>query len=65
MKLVPARYIHFGMTHEMNELFVNNIEQYSFLGWKRRLSTNAISGTVLNSFVSADSAVPDSVYIED
>lgn len=65
VKLVPARYIHFGMTHEMNELFVNDIGQYSFLNWERLLSTNATSGTVLNSFVSSDSQIPDSAYIED
>ena len=65
VKLVPARYIHFGMTHEMNELFVNDIGQYSFLNWERLLSTNATSGTVLNSFVSSDSQIPDSTYIED
>lgn len=65
VKLVPARYIHFGMTHEMNELFVNDIGQYSFLNWERLLSTNATSGTVLNSFVSSDSQIPDSAYVED
>ena len=65
VKLVPARYIHFGMTREMNELFVNDIGQYAFLGWERRLLTNASSGTVLNSYVSEDSQVPDSAYIED
>ena len=64
IKLVPARYIHFGMTHEMNELFVNDIDLYSFLGWERRILTNAKTGTVINSFVS-DSVVPENVYIED
>ena len=64
VKLVPARYIHFGMTHEMNELFVNDIDHYSFLGWERRILTNAKSGTVINSFVS-DSVIPENVYIED
>lgn len=65
VKLVPARYIHFGMTNEMQELFVNDISKYAFLGWQRLLSTNATSGTVLNSFVSTDSYVPDNAYIEN
>ena len=65
VRLVPARYIHFGMTHEMNELFVDDIEKYSFLNWKRLLVTNAKSGTVINSFVSSDSVIPGSAYIED
>lgn len=64
VKLVPARYIHFGMTHEMNELFINDIKKYSFLGWERRLLTNATSGTVINSYI-VDSSVPDSTYVED
>lgn len=64
VKLVPARYIHFGMTHEMNELFVKDIDQYAFLGWKRRLSTNANSGTVINGFVE-NTIIPESTYIED
>ena len=64
IKLVPARYIHFGMTHEMNELFVNDIEHYSFLGWERQISSNAKNGTVINSFVTG-SVIPDNVYIED
>ena len=65
VRLVPARYIHFGMTHEMNELFVDDVEKYSFLNWERRLLTNAKSGTVINSFVSSGSVVPESAYIED
>ena len=65
VKLVPARYIHFGMTHEMNDLFVDDIDKYSFLNWERRLATNAVSGTVLNSFVSSDSVIPDNTYVED
>lgn len=65
VKLVPARYIHFGMTHEMNDLFVDDIDNYSFLNWERLLATNAVSGTVLNSYVSPDSVIPDNTYIED
>ncbi|MEY8337947.1 L-fucokinase [Lachnospiraceae bacterium 62-35] len=65
VKLVPARYIHFGMTHEMNELFVNNIEKYSYLGWRKRLFSNAVCGTVINTYVSSNSILPNSVYIED
>lgn len=64
VKLVPARYIHFGMTHEMNELFVYDISHYRYLGWDRRLSTNANTGTAINSYVH-QSIIPDNVYIED
>lgn len=65
VKLVPARYIHFGTTHEMSELFVENIKKYEYLGWTRRIHTNAVSGTVINTYITGDSYVPDSAYIED
>ena len=65
VRLVPARYIHFGMTYEMNDLFVNDIGEYAFLNWERLLNTNAGSGTVINSYVSSDSVIPDSAFIED
>ena len=65
VKLVPARYIHFGMTHEMYELFVKNIQDYAYLGWQKRISTNAVSGCVINSIIGEQVSVPESVYIED
>lgn len=54
VKMAPARYIHFGMTQELFDLFVNDIALYSYLGWSQRVNTNAESGTVLNSYVSED-----------
>ena len=65
VKLIPAKYIHFGMTHEMYDLFVNNIDRYKYLGWEKRLETNAVSGTVINSYISADSIQNEHSYIEN
>ncbi len=48
VKMIPARYIHFGMTHEMYDLFVNDIENYRYLKWDRRLVTNGTTGTIIN-----------------
>lgn len=65
IKIVPARYIHFGMTHELFDLFVNHIEDYSYLGWNQRINTNAVQGTVLNSFVSQETKIDSKVLIEN
>ncbi len=65
VKLIPARYIHFGMTHEMFRLFVKDIDKYSYLGWEKRLITNAAQGTVINSYVSKGAACTDRVFIEN
>lgn len=65
VKMIPARYIHFGMTHEMYGLFVNDIDSYRYLKWERRLITNAAKGTIINGFVTDTSNVGDSAYIED
>lgn len=64
VRIVPARYIHFGMTHEMYDLFVNDIEKYSFLGWNRIINSNAEKGTVLNSHTGTVS-LPQNTFIED
>lgn len=65
VKMVPARYIHFGMTHELFDLFVNEIDTYSYLGWERRVNTNAKKGTVINSFVSDKAELCQATLIED
>lgn len=65
VRLVPARYIHFGTTHEMGGLLVRDIKKYEYLGWTRRIHTNATSGTGINSYITENSRIPDSAYIED
>jgi len=65
VKMVPAKYIHFGMTHELFGLYVNDIGNYSHLGWKRCINTNIETGTVLNSLVSAGTEISGRTFIED
>lgn len=65
VKLIPAKYIHFGMTHEMYDLFVNDILDYTYLGWNRRILTNSNRGTVINSYISKDTILPEKCYIEN
>ncbi len=65
VKMMPARYIHFGMTHEMYNLWVSNINKYKYLGWNSKVITNAKTGTVINSYISEDSELADNCYIEN
>lgn len=65
VRLVPAQYIHFGMTHEMYDLWVKHIKQYDYLNWERRVLTNATRGTVLNSVVSSETQISDNAYMEN
>lgn len=65
VKLAPAKYIHFGTTQEMHELLTVHMEDYSYLGWVRRLYTNARKGTALNSYVSEDTKLPERCLIEN
>lgn len=64
VKLIPAQYIHFGMTHEMYDFFVREMNSYDYLNWQKRLNTNACSGCVLNSLV-IHTEIPESAYLED
>ena len=65
IKLVPARYIHFGMTHEMFDLFVNDIDRYAYLDWHRQLNTNAPAGSAMNCLCKGKVLCGDQVYMED
>ncbi|MCH3918198.1 MAG: bifunctional fucokinase/L-fucose-1-P-guanylyltransferase [Spirochaetia bacterium] len=68
IRLNPAGYIHFGITQEMFDLFVNNINQYKFLGWQKQvicnLHSNAI-GAANNSYIDPLACISSNSYIED
>ncbi len=65
VKMAPARYIHFGMTHELYDLYVNDMDAYSYLGWNKRVNSNAQSGTVINSYVSKAAVLSEKTLIEN
>ncbi|MCR1839496.1 fucose pyrophosphorylase domain-containing protein [Murimonas intestini] len=65
VKMLPAEYIHFGMTHEMYDLLVHDIPKYYSLGWNKRILTNAVSGTVINSYVDESTVLLEDCFIED
>lgn len=65
VKMLPAKYIHFGMTHEMFDLLVWDIDKYNFLGWKKQILTNSRKGRVINSYIDDSVDVPEECFIED
>lgn len=71
MKLVclsPALYLHFGTTHEMFNLLIDD-NQTKCLNWQKQLVVNKkkdnIKGMVSNAVISDDIDIPFYSYIED
>ena len=70
MKLIlfsHASFIHFGTSHELRQLVVDDIEKYKFLGWSGNVLTNVSADkfSVSNSCISDDSEIESGTYIED
>lgn len=65
--LSPAAFIHFGTTRELLALLTERIDDYQFLGWKRKICTNRQSGdfAVRNSFICQEALVEDGCYLEN
>lgn len=64
VKVVPAKFIHFGTTHEMYDLFVNDISDYDYLGWGEGLNGKK-HGTVINSVISDETVSYGNSFIEN
>lgn len=70
MKLVclsPASFLHFGTSHELLKLVTEDIDDYKFLDWSRKVCSNRTGGSFAsyNSFVSDTAVIEKSSYIED
>ena len=67
VKMMPAKYIHFGMTHELFCLYVYDIQKFSYLNWMKQvnMNTNNTKGTVLNSYISEKATIDDTTFIEN
>lgn len=68
VSLSPAEFIHFGTTAELLKLMTEEIEDFSFLGWSRKVLTNYDNNSQFsanNSFISKDVTIGKNVYIED
>lgn len=68
MSFSPARFIHFGTTAELRRLVTAEVDEYSFLGWKRQ--TNSTGGgdaaeyAAYNSYVGRSAVCGKGSYIE-
>ena len=66
IKMLPAKYIHFGTTQELFNLMVWNMDKYSYLGWEQKILTNVTNGGALsNAIIKNGVQLSEKSYIED
>lgn len=66
LRLSPAAFIHFGTTQELRELMTKEVEQFSFLDWKKCVSGREVSDyAVNNAIVEETCRIGRNCYIED
>ena len=67
IRMSPAKFIHFGTSHELHELVTKSITQYEYLGWNKNILTNAISdkSSINNSYIAPETVIGKACYIED
>ena len=66
ISLSPAEFIHFGTTRELLQLVKEEVENYSFLGWKRQVGSNVsnVRYAAHNSLIEEGAVVGEGAYIE-
>lgn len=65
LRLAPARFIHFGTTHEILELMSGGVEEYKALDWNRLVNSSIANGTAgYNSILNNDAQIGDDCYLE-
>lgn len=71
MKLIclsPAKFIHFGTTHELLSLVTQELDEYEFLNWKSKVATTGGGESrfaAYNSYIGHRAAISEGAYIED
>lgn len=67
IRLSPASFIHFGTSSELRKLMAEEVDQYSYLSWSKRVNCNrnCIDYAANNSYISHRSIVCAGSYIED
>lgn len=67
LALSPAQFIHFGTTAELLRLMTEEIEDFRFLNWNKKVLTNNTKTdcAINNSYVSEKAIIGKNVYIED
>ena len=64
LRLAPAKFIHFGTTKEILQLMNGGVDEYSELGWSRRINCSMSSASGYNSVISSRAVVSDGTYLE-
>ena len=65
LRLVPAKFIHFGTTREILELMNGGVNAYRYLGWSRLVGSSIQSDSAgYNSVLSSKSSVGKDCYLE-
>jgi len=71
MKLIclsPAQFIHFGTTKELLKLVTDEMDNFRFLGWKKRVLTNYNDQSDFscnNAYIESNVLIHPKCYIED
>lgn len=63
LRLAPAKFIHFGTTHEILDLMTGGVKNYMELGWNRITNSSATRSSY-NSVINPKASVGENVYVE-
>lgn len=66
LRLSPAKFVHFGTTHEIMNLMKGEINEYAHLGWKKYINSSIYSSDVAayNSILSARAVCGKNSFLE-
>ena len=65
LHLAPAKFIHFGTTREILKLMSGDVDDYSALGWSRKINSSIAGETAgYNSVLSGRASIGTGCYLE-
>lgn len=66
LRLAPAKFIHFGTSREIMHLMSDDIKEYSYLGWERKINSSIPCEEVAgyNSILSSKAEHGKDCYLE-
>lgn len=64
LRLAPAKFIHFGTTHEILNLMNSGVDEYKELGWSNRVNCSMRMAAGYNSVISSRATVDEGSYLE-
>lgn len=66
LRLAPAKFIHFGTSREIMKLMASDIEEYSYLGWGKKVNSSMLNDDIAgyNSILSSKASYGKDCYLE-